>query len=76
MPRDVATAGACPKCGAAGLACGYNHFEKGELTIDSWEHRCPNCGHRETMAFRSDQPAAEQAADPGVCPYCGRRGQR
>jgi len=56
------------------LSCRYNHFERDELVIDTWEHRCANCGHRETTAFRSDDPPAEDslAPRPDICPYCGR----
>lgn len=64
--------GPCPRCGAD-LACNYNHFERGELTIDSWEHKCVNCGLRETKAYRSDQPAADEKVDILTCPFCQRR---
>ena len=60
----------CPKCGGP-VTCRYNHFEKPGLVIDSWEHKCADCGVRETQAFRSEgepDPAARQ------CPYCGREG--
>lgn len=74
MPHDRQPGGKCPKCASEQLVCFYNHFVRDELTIDSWEHKCPNCGFRETKAFRSDAPAADAASvDPTVCPYCGRR---
>jgi len=73
MPANRLSIGPCPQCQAE-LVCSYNHFERGELTIDSWEHKCANCGFRETKAYRSDQPApADEAANPLVCPFCQRR---
>jgi ssDNA-binding Zn-finger/Zn-ribbon topoisomerase 1 len=72
MGRDRQMTGACEKCGQAALWCSHNRFHNGELTIDSWEHRCTNCGQRETKAFRSDAPQAGPA-DPLCCPFCGRR---
>ncbi len=74
MSRDRQTIGGCPKCGGSHLACGYNHFEDGDLTIDSWEHKCPDCGFRETKAFRTDEEESiPDGLDTAVCPYCGRR---
>lgn len=72
MPRQRLIIGECPKCGGDQLACSYNHFERDDLTIDSWEHKCPDCGLRETTAYRSDEdvPAAVDATE---CPYCQRR---
>jgi hypothetical protein len=53
--------------------CTYNHFESKELTIDSWEHKCPDCGFRETTAFRSDEEDTKpEIIDPHICPYCTR----
>ncbi len=76
MSRDRQMIGDCPKCGGNDLACAYNHFESNELTIDSWEHKCPDCGFRETTAFRSDEDDwNDGAVDPRVCPYCGRMPQ-
>ncbi len=75
MPRDRQPAGECPQCGANELECTYNHFESDELTIDSWEHKCPNCGFRDTKAYRSDdEPEDEVDAviAPHTCPYCER----
>jgi hypothetical protein len=74
MPQRV-TIGHCPKCAAANFRCSYNYFAREELTIESWEHRCLNCGFRETKAYRSDQPL-ETGVDPAVCPFCARRGER
>jgi hypothetical protein len=72
MPRNRRIVGECPRCGEGNLACSYNLFESQELRIDSWEHKCPDCGHRQTQAFRSDaEEPSEQ--DPTVCPFCGRR---
>lgn len=73
MTRDQRPAGACPKCGADAVQCFYNHFEKGELTIDSWEHKCLNCGGRQTKAFRSDDASQETPIEPRVCPFCARQ---
>ncbi len=74
MARDIQTVGACPKCDAELITCRYNHFGKDDLTIDSWEHKCAECGYRETTAYRSDDPVEHQPEDAGTCPYCGRRG--
>jgi hypothetical protein len=77
MARNRQTIGPCPRCGQGTLSCSYNLFAKESLTIHSWEHRCADCGHRETQAFRSDQTAEDQTAgntssDPTICPFCGR----
>ena len=72
MPRERVSAGSCPKCGAEGLGCSYNHFAKDELTIDSWEHKCTDCGFRDTMAYRSDDEEVEDDVDPRRCPFCQR----
>jgi hypothetical protein len=81
MSRDILTIGGCPKCASDQLACRYNHFEKGDLRIISWEHKCPNCGYRETKAFRSDdelddedsgEEPDDEDCEPGTCPYCAR----
>ena len=74
MPRDIETIGDCPRCGGGALTCRFNHFEKDDLQIDSWEHKCPDCGYRETTAYRSDDPEADSVADPRCCPHCGRTG--
>ena len=74
MAREIHTVGTCPKCKADNLKCQYNHFAKDDLQIRSWEHKCAECGYRETTAFRSDDPVEEQPEDVGICPYCGRRG--
>ena len=76
MTRDTQTVGACPKCHAVDLTCRYNHFEKDDLRIESWEHKCFECGYRETTAFRSDDPDEIQPVDAGSCPYCGRQASR
>lgn len=77
MPRDIQTVGACAKCGAeAAVTCRYNHFERPEaqLVIDAWEHKCSNCGVRETTGYRSDDPEEDRPEAPRKCPYCGRDG--
>ena len=74
MARDRKLIGNCPKCSSDQLACSYNHFESDDLTIHAWEHKCPDCGYRETTAHRSDEADDPPADfDPCVCPYCGRQ---
>ncbi len=74
MAREIQKIGDCPKCHGNDLACTYNHFEKSDLVIDSWEHKCPDCAFRETTAFRSDDDELkDETVDPGVCPFCGRK---
>lgn len=51
----------------------FAEFVKDALTIHSWEHRCAECVHRVTQAFRSDQNQADATSDPSVCPFCGRQ---
>jgi DNA-directed RNA polymerase subunit RPC12/RpoP len=72
MARDRQTIGPCPRCSQGTLTCSYNLFVKDALTIHSWEHRCADCGHRVTQAFRSDQSDPDATTDPTVCPLCGR----
>jgi hypothetical protein len=75
MPSTETVAVPCPQCQAATVACRFNFFDRGDLQIHSWEHRCQNCGWRETRALRSDAPPEPQAGtDPNVCPLCGRLG--
>ena len=75
MPRDRQSAGSCPQCTQGALQCTYNLFQQDELRIDSWEHKCVECGFRETRAFRSDEPDASEEAneESDRCPYCGRK---
>ena len=68
MPRERVTIGTCPKCGADGLTCSYNHFANDELTIDSWEHKCGDCGFRDTTAFRSDDEPGDLPENPAMLP--------
>jgi ssDNA-binding Zn-finger/Zn-ribbon topoisomerase 1 len=78
MPHESQRIGDCPKCNGNDLACTYNRFERDGLTIDSWEHKCPDCGLRETTAHRSDEDeddVKKETVDPYVCPYCGRKPQ-
>lgn len=76
MPREVKKIGDCPKCGGNDLVCSFNHFEKDDLVIDSWEHKCPDCGFRETTAFRSDEEELNhEDVDARICPYCERSPQ-
>jgi hypothetical protein len=72
MPRDRQTVGACPQCGPGTVACTHNSFQNGAERIDSWEHRCSDCTHRETRAFRSGPDLPPPEADPHVCPFCRR----
>lgn len=76
MPRDIQNVGNCEKCGADAVTCRYNHFERAEdeLVIDAWEHKCGNCGVRETTAYRSDDPEEVQPLNARICPYCERQG--
>ena len=75
MAAQVQPAGVCEKCGNAEVNCKYNHFSSDELEIHAWEHKCGNCGARDTTAYRSDEDEEDDApADPRVCPYCQRRG--
>jgi len=73
MARDRQTIGPCTHCSQGNLSCTYNLFSKDSLTIHSWEHRCAECGHRVTQAFRSDQIEADPISDPTVCPFCRRK---
>lgn len=73
MARDRQTIGPCTSCSQGTVTCSYNLFVKDTLTIQSWEHRCCDCGHRETKAFRSDQSDTTMTSDPTVCPFCARQ---
>ena len=70
--------GACPQDAtreSCNLQCKYNHFEADELVIDSWELKCLDCGYRETIGYRTDEP--ESMPNPGTpetCPFCGECG--
>ena len=76
MSADVQPAGSCDKCDSTNVTCRYNHFDRDDLQIDSWEHKCPNCGFRDTTAYRSDEEDSLPAdGKTDVCPYCGRRGE-
>jgi DNA-directed RNA polymerase subunit RPC12/RpoP len=70
---DLQPAGPCAECGGP-VVCRYNHFEKPGLAIDSWEHKCSDCGKRHTQAFRQEGEAARAAENAAghQCPYCGR----
>lgn len=73
MSRERITIGGCPKCGSDLLTCQQNHFQNDELEIYSWEHKCPDCGFRQTEAFRSDDEDEEfDPAAAATCPFCGR----
>lgn len=71
--RDRSVGGACSRCDGAQLTCTYNFFDRNALVIHSWEHKCPDCGLRQTTAYRSDDEELDMAAvNPAVCPYCSR----
>jgi hypothetical protein len=72
MAPERISIGNCPKCNGTSFRCSYNHFAREELTIESWEHKCTDCGFRETKAYRSDE-RLEAGVDTMVCPFCGRR---
>ena len=73
MARDRQEIGLCSRCSGGAVNCSHNHFTQEALTIHSWEHRCSDCGHRETTAMRSDDAKSELTVDATVCPYCGRQ---
>jgi predicted nucleic acid-binding Zn-ribbon protein len=75
MHSTVSVSATCPKCGGVSLACRYNYFDRGDLQVHAWEHKCPDCGWRETKAFRSDDPPRTDDVNPAVCPFCSRSGQ-
>ena len=57
------------------LTCKYNFFESDDLTINSWELKCLDCGYRETIAYRSDEDdedeiEPEAVDNPKQCPFC------
>ena len=64
----------CPKDStktSCNLQCKYNHFEADDLVIDSWELKCLDCGHRETIGYRTDEPETlEDVESPQQCPFC------
>lgn len=73
MVRHDKPIGACEKCQGERLICRFNRFESDEVRILSWEHRCGDCGERQTRAYRSDEPdEALEQVDTEVCPFCGR----
>ncbi len=76
MSKDRQAIGSCPDCAGNNYSCTFNHFKRDHLTIDSWEHRCQDCGHRKTSAIRSDDEIEEDsvAIDPTLCPFCWRQG--
>lgn len=73
MARNRMEVGACEKCGSGIITCLHNRFANELHRIDSWEHRCANCGHRDTEAFRKLPDEPEPEVDPLVCPFCQRR---
>jgi hypothetical protein len=73
MQSAVPIAACCPKCQGQSLTCRFNFFDRGDLQVHSWEHRCSDCGWRDTKALRSDTPQ-DGGENPAVCPWCGRAG--
>ena len=72
MQRNRLDVGPCPQCGGT-VTCLHNRFANEVHRIDSWEHRCGNCGKRDTEAFRKPAADPEPEIDPLVCPFCARR---
>lgn len=71
---DIQTVGGCTKCGSDSLICKYNFFQQADLEIHSWEHKCLDCGHRLTTAYRTDDEDFDLNAETvGCCPYCQRQ---
>ena len=53
------------------LVCKHNFFEADDLSINAWELKCLDCGHRETVGYRSDEEEEEDIPDnPKECPFC------
>jgi len=74
---DIQIVGGCKKCGSASLTCKYNFFKQSDLEIHSWEHKCLDCGHRLTTAYRSDDEDIDfEAETVDQCPYCQRQGNK
>ena len=72
MRSNVDAVAECPKCESRSVSCRFNFFDRGDLQIHSWEHKCLNCGWRDTKAFRSDDPPEARSAEPAKCPFCAR----
>jgi transcription elongation factor Elf1 len=72
MARDRVEAGTCTECGSGTVVCTHNTFVDESVKIDSWEHRCGECGHRQTQAVRAGGDEGEPQGDPTTCPFCGR----
>ena len=73
MPEIVPLRSECPHCGGGNMTCKFNHFQQGELQIHSWEHKCIDCGRRDTTAYRSDDEDLETPLEERLrCPYCQR----
>ena len=51
------------------LQCKYNFFESEELTIHTYELKCLDCGWRDTIGYRSDEPD-DVPPNPEKCPFC------
>jgi hypothetical protein len=73
MQRNRQEVGPCPHCATGTVTCLHNRFANDMHRIDSWEHRCSDCGKRDTEAFRKLADEPEPEVDPLVCPYCGRK---
>ncbi len=73
MPRDRMAIGSCEACHAGSVNCSHNRFVDTAETIDTWEHRCTDCGERRTQAVRAAMDAVLATPDPLICPFCGRR---
>lgn len=76
MASSTEKAGKCEKCQTGDVMCRFNDFDRGDLRVMAWEHKCTDCGIRVTQAWRSDQPNAGDAPEGlPTCPWCGRTGK-
>ena len=48
----------------------YNYFESDDLTIDTYELKCLDCGWRDTVGYRSEDE--DQPENPKQCPFCSK----
>ena len=73
MARDRQEAGTCIHCEEGTVLCTHNTFADESVKIDSWEHRCSDCGRRKTEAIRTGGEDDDPNLDPLICPFCGRK---
>ena len=73
MPRDrQVMEEPCPGCQTGQISCTVNIYHGDEEWIVSWEHRCRDCSHRDTRAYRSTDDPVEPESVTRVCPFCQR----